>query len=192
MSITSNAAKVRKRMDRLQKDLKFVEAVALTKTAAKCRDAVTRSMDREIDRPTGFTKKAMAIRPATKVRLKASVHVKDLQARYLRTIIKGGTRKPKGQAIVVPVKARLNRFGNLSRKYLVTQLAKPNVFSGNINGVAGMFQRMRGGKLKMLIAYEKQASYRRTFDPGRTIRRTALRQFPIEYRRQFNRTIRKV
>ncbi len=192
MSVSSTAAHVKRTMAKVQKDLAFVEASALTKTAKDAARAVSAAMDREIDKPTAFTKKAFAIRPATKVRRVARVFVKDLQADYLRWPMRGGTRKPKRTAIVVPVKARTNRYGNISRGYIQKQLAKPNVFSGKVRGVGGIWQRMRSGKLKLLVAYEPVAKYRKTFDPRRIIYRRARRAFPVHFRRQFNQTFRRL
>ena len=192
MSVSSPAAHVKRTMAKVRKDLAFVQAVALTKTAKSAEKAVTIAMDREIDRPTSFTKKAFAIRPATKVRKVASVFIKDRQAEYLRLPITGGVRRPKRTAIVVPVKARRNRYGNLSRGFVQKQLARPNVFSGRVGGVGGIWERKRNGQLKLLVAYEAKAEYRRTFNPGRVIHRTARRAFPVHYRRQFNQTFRKL
>ena len=192
MSISSPVRHVKRTMAKVQKDLAFVEASALTRTAKDVQKAMPALMEREIDKPTPFTKKAFAVRPATKARRVARIFIKDRQADYLRRIIAGGTRRPKRTAIVVPVKARRNRYGNLSRGYLQKQLAKPNVFSGRVNGVGGIWQRMRSGRMKLLVAFEPKAEYRKTFDPGRTIYRIARRRFPYHFRRQFNQTFRRL
>lgn len=173
-------------MAKVRKDLAFVEAVALTRTAKDAARTVPTEMERQIDRPTRFTSRGARVIPATKTRRVASVAIKDIQARYLHWIYRGGTRQAKKRAIVVPVKARRNRYGNLSRGYIQKQLARTDTFSGRVGQVAGLWQRMRNGRLKLLVAYEEKATYRRTFDPGPAIFRRARRAFPGQYTRAFN------
>ncbi|MBW8640395.1 hypothetical protein K1W69_24600 [Hoeflea sp. WL0058] len=179
-------------MKSLQRQIAFVEASTATKTAGDCKRALERSIDREFDRPVKYTQNAIAIRPALKSRPVARVFVKDRQADYLIYQARGGVRTPKGKALVMPVNARLNRYGNLSRNYLKNQLAKPNVFSGKVNGVAGVYQRMKSGRMKLLVAFESEARYRKRWNPDSIVRRTAQRMMPIHYRNQLSAAFRQV
>ena len=179
-------------MAKVRKDLAFVEAAALTDTVKDAAKIVPAEMDRQIDRPTKFTRDSVRIIPAKKTRLVAGVAIKDIQARYLHWIYRGGTRKPKRRAIVVPVKASRNKHGNLTRRYMQKQLAKPNTFSGRVGKVAGLWQRMRNGRLKLLVAYEAKATYEKSFDPGPAIFRCARRRFPVYYKRRFDAQFRKL
>ena len=49
-----------------KKQLPFATAVALTKTAKHLAEVERRSLSKHLDRPTPFTKKAFAIKPARK------------------------------------------------------------------------------------------------------------------------------
>ncbi len=179
-------------MKNLQRQMVFVEASTATKTAGDCKRALEQSIGREFDRPVKYTQNAIAIRPALKSRPVARVFVKDRQASYLVYQARGGVRTPKGKSLVVPVHARLNRYGNLSRNYLKNQLAKPNVFSGKVNGVAGVYQSMKSGRTKLLVAFEPQARYRKRWNPDSIVRRTVQRSMPVHYRNQLRAAFRQV
>ncbi|GKX33722.1 MAG: hypothetical protein MnENMB40S_13400 [Rhizobiaceae bacterium MnEN-MB40S] len=179
-------------MKALQRQMAFIEASTATKTAGDCKRALERSIDHKFDRPVKYTQNAIAVRPALKSRPVARVFVKDRQAGYLIYQARGGIRTPKGKSLVVPVNARCNRYGNLSRNYLKNQLAKPNVFSGKVNSVAGVYQRMKSGHMKLLVAFEPQARYRKRWNPDSIVRRTASRSMPIHYRMQLRAAFRQI
>ena len=67
---------------------------------------------------------------------------------------------------MVPVNQRRNKYGNMPRGALKRALAKPEVFSGKVKGVGGIWQRpkatARGARrgLKLLAAYQSSARYR--------------------------------
>jgi hypothetical protein len=98
-----------------QKQVRFSAAVALTRTAQKVRDAMPAVMDRELDRPTPFTKRGMFVTAARKDNLQAVVGFMDRQAGYLKYQIAGGTRTPTARGIKLPGNIELNSFGNIPR-----------------------------------------------------------------------------
>jgi len=91
----------------------------------------------------------------------------------------GGKRRAKRRAVGVPVNQRLDKYGNMPRGALKRALAKPDVFSGTVNGVAGVWQRPKRGRrrtkqgpqkgrtgtvgarkgLKLLAAYKAAVDY---------------------------------
>ncbi|MEO1315001.1 MAG: hypothetical protein AAFW01_00150 [Pseudomonadota bacterium] len=88
----------------------------------------------------------------------------------------GGTRLPRGRALIVPVRARRNQFGNLSRNAFQRLLARPDTFSGEVRGIGGLWQRTRQGGLKLLIAYEQRAEYEPRFGFREIVRRTVIKR----------------
>lgn len=150
-----------------RQQLPFATALAINDTA----DAVKRVEELDIsstfDRPTPFTKRAIGMKRASKSRLTARVGVKPVQAGYLKRQVTGGTRKPSGAALVVPVGQRTNKYGNIPKGALSRLKGKSNVFvtsrrggkSGHLPG--GVYQRARksGGGLKLLLAFEPSATY---------------------------------
>lgn len=153
--------------------LPFAVALGINDVAGQIRDAEQTSLSRDLDRPTPFTKRGMFVARASKRKLIGVVGFKRIQAGYLATQATGGTRRAKRRAIVVPVGARLNKYGNMPRGSIKRALGKPDVFSGTINGVAGIWKRpkrgaRRGGGvgtkgsrkgLKLLAVYKSSVTY---------------------------------
>lgn len=161
---SDDIAKASRRIrDIAAKQTPFATSVAINETANQAKRALEVQLPRYIDRPTPFTMRAFGVKRSTKRNQQAQIFVKAIQEEYLQFAIYGGTRKPKGRAIVVPKAARLNKYGNLARGGIKRLLQKQNVFSGEINGVSGIWERGKSGRLKLLVSYADQARYRRRF-----------------------------
>lgn len=152
--------------DFARRQLPFATALALTRTARDIKANSEKRLRRRLDRPTPFTLRAFAVRRATKRRLAAEVFAKDRQAAYLSFAEDGGTRRPKGEAIVVPAeRTRRNRYGNMPRGAIGRALARGDTFSGDPAGPrgGGIWKRVgrkgRGG-LRLVADYAKRAVYR--------------------------------
>lgn len=172
------------------KQLPFAIARALTETARdSVKPAIEKRIETAFDNPTPFTKKGVGWVGATKARLVATVLIKPIQADYLKLQETGGTRKPKGRALVIPSQIRLNKYGNIPRRKLQQLLQKPNVFSGRVGGVGGVWQRMKGGKLKLLARYADSADYEPRFDFAKTAEARARVAFPQRFADSFRRAM---
>jgi len=186
ISLHSNLRDVERDLsDAARRQLPFATSLALNATAGEIQKNETRRLDKRLDRPTPFTKKAYAIRRSSKRRLEARVFVKPIQARYLRMQEEGGTRRPKGRAIVLPQKARVNKYGNLPRGSVKRQVSKPNVFSGRPKGSGrgpGVYRR-QGRKLIKLVSYTGRASYEPRLGFRQSAAKTAARRFPVHFER---------
>lgn len=125
--------------------LPFAAALGINDVAGQIRDAEQSGLERDLDRPAPFTKRGMFVARASKRRLVGVVGFKKVQSKYLGLQASGGKRRAKRRAVVVPVAARLNKYGNMPRGALKRQLAKPDVFSGTVKGVAGVWQRPKRG-----------------------------------------------
>lgn len=173
VSVRSTIRDLSRDIDRdLRSQLPFATAKALTDTAKDVQRELTAEIDRVFDRPTPFTKRAIGVVTAKKATLTARIFVKDIQAQYLGLEIEGGTRRPKGRALVMPGKQiPLNQYGNLPRNKVRQLLARKDVFSGAVRGVPGLYQRTPRGA-KLLILWERQAQYRprlRFYDVARKV-----------------------
>lgn len=185
IDISSNIEEVERVLsDKGRNQLPFALSQSLNDTTDAVRDRWASLIASELDRPTPFTKRGLFNRRSSKVRLVATVGVKDIQAGYLEFQARGGRRRPDGRAILVPVNARLNRYGNMSRGAVKRLLAQPTVFSGRVKNVPGIYRRIRGG-VKLLVAYEDTVDYsarlplqRRADDAGRAL-------FPVLFERRF-------
>lgn len=174
--------------DTARRQLPFALAKGLTATAKRVQKAEPARLERVLDRPTPFTKRGAAVRPARKRQLTASVFYKDRQADYLETLEEGGERRPRGRALLVPVNVKLNRYGNLTRNKVQRLLARPDVFSGRVGRAAGIFQQTKRGP-RLLIAYEPSARYRPQLGFRRAAAARARRAFPVELRRSMRQAL---
>ena len=185
MAIQNNADSIKKTMARERKNLEFATARALTWTGRDAKEAVEKSLPTRFDRPTAFTKRAVAAIPARRNKMYSRVLIKDTQAKYLNIQEEGGTRTPSGRALVVPVGIRLNRYGNIPRAGVRRALGRADTFSGVVRGVGGIWQRQRNGSVKLLVAYESQATYQPRFNFRATTGRAAERVFPEKFAESF-------
>jgi len=144
MSVDTRA--IERRLNSLAaSQLPFAVALGINDVAGQIREAEQSSLARDLDRPAPFTKRGMFVARASKRKLTGVVGFKRIQAGYLEMQATGGKRRAKGKAVVVPVGARLNKYGNMPRGSLKRALAKPDVFSGTVKGVAGVWQRPKRG-----------------------------------------------
>ena len=157
--------------DLARNQLPFAMAMALNDTAEAVKDIEETELPLALDRPTPFTQKAFYVRRASKTRLTARVGSKRIQNEYLLRQAVGGSRSPKGSALVVPVRQRLNKYGNMPRRALARAKARGDVFVASRRGgnarhlPPGIYQRQRGrsGGLKLLVAFEPRAFYKPRF-----------------------------
>lgn len=179
MSVDTRA--IERRLNSVAKSqLPFAVALGINDVAGQIKEAEETALARDLDRPAPFTKRGLAVQRATKRKLSAAVGFKRIQADYLALQATGGTRRAKRRAVVVPVNQRLNKYGNMPKGALKRALAKPDVFSGTVNGVAGVWQRPKRSKrrtksggygsgrvgtvgarkgLRLLAAYEDAVKY---------------------------------
>lgn len=167
--------------DLAKEQLPFAMARALTQTADAVKAGWEREIRRRLDRPTPFTQRGLYRRYATKRNLTAEVGVKRIQASYLKFQAEGGVRRPTGRAIVMPVRQRLNVYGNMPKGAIARALGRDDTFSARIRGVGGIWKRGRGRKkreLQLVAAYRSRAQYRTRLDLDDVAERIARRAFP--------------
>lgn len=97
------------------KQVRYAAAVALTRTAKAVKDAVPAAMERDLDRPTPFSKGGVFVSPARKDNLTATVGFMDRQAGYMKYQIGGGVRSAGPRGIKLPGNIVLNQFGNIPK-----------------------------------------------------------------------------
>lgn len=175
--------------------LPFAIASALTETARfDVVPAVERQIDRVFEKPVDFTRKGVGFRYANKATLVSTVLIKPMQAKYLTIEETGGVRTPAGRALVMPVGQKVNTYGNLPKGTVQRLLARKDVFSGRINGVGGIWQRVydrrtKQNHVKLLIAWEDKASYRPRFGFYDTARLAAQASFPSRFEAAFSKAL---
>ncbi|WP_410015821.1 hypothetical protein [Sodalis sp. C49] len=135
-----------KQLQVLKKQIPFATAQALTSVARKIQDAEKAQMRKVLENPTPFTVNAVGSIGARKDNLVAKVFVRNIAANYLEPFEFGGMHKLNGSALLNPKDIKLNKYGNLSRNKLSQLKAKPTTFIGAIDGVNGVWQRVKAKK----------------------------------------------
>ncbi|MEM8849268.1 MAG: hypothetical protein AAGE03_04450 [Pseudomonadota bacterium] len=170
-NIRSNVTTVQRGLnDVARRQIPFAIAMAINEVLDRIKRSTDRRMRRVLDRPTPFTMKAFAVRRARKSNLRGSVFAKDIQARYLIFAEEGGTRRPRGRALLVPWKMRRNKYGNVPRGGVKRTLARPDVFVATGSSprtrhlTPGVYQRPKGRRNagqdpNLLAAFEARARY---------------------------------
>ncbi len=188
MNVENNIRAVARDLsDAALRQLPFATSVALNDAAAEIQKNETKRLDQTIDRPTPFTKRAYGVRRSTKRRLDVTIYTKTAQARYLSILEEGGTRRPKGRALVIPAKTRRNKYGNMPRGAVKKMFADPKVFSGKPKGgnrPAGLYRRNARNKyLTKLVHYKPRAIYKPSLKFKRSTEKTAINRFPVHFER---------
>lgn len=121
------------RIKSLDRQSRFAMAVTLTDVAKEAQRIETARLPQVFDRPNPFTARAIDFAPASMARLESAVFVRDGQAEYLALHEDGGVRTPQpGKPVNVPVKVRLNQYGNIPKRFWnqVAQLAIRRPYMG--------------------------------------------------------------
>ena len=202
IKIKSDTKRVKKWLTAVQKkQIPFATARAITQTLQIARKDVIRQLDKDINKPTPFTRRGFRVDGANKKTLTGRLFILPKQHEYLKWQIFGGVRLPRGVALAMrpakpgPGRIRLNRFGNVPPAQQARQQLARGAFSATINGVAGIWKApkktktgktRKGSKFQLLLAYETQAVYRpryRFFERGQnSIRVNWPRTFEKSFR----------
>lgn len=190
LSVKSDIRKVARSLDSLaRKQLPFATAQAINKTAERVRAAQQENMRNVLDAPTPFTLGAVAIRKATKSNPVALVYVKPVAAAYLLPYEIGGTNKLNSQALLKPINAKVNQYGNLPRNLVKRLSAKPNVFIGKMQTKAGVVdgvwqrtKKTRGKQagVKLMVKFEDAHDVKQHLDYQGVGRRVVKSAFRLE------------
>lgn len=188
---------------RAQRQVPFATARALTATANAASAAFARVMPSRIDRPTPFTQRALAIKPARKSALEAVVYLRPAQARYLATEEFGGVVKADAghRSIPVPVRVGLNRYGGIGRGRLAKLIAagqkraksRPGrVFAGRVRGHLGVWRTAgpSGINLQLLAGLHDSVTIKPRLGMRAYVVRFAERDLPLQFRRSLSEAMR--
>lgn len=207
ISVKADVKELTRGLNKIQrKQIPFATSKALNTLAFDVRKTLQDSLDVHLDRPTKYTERGVQVKKSTKKDLVAVVGFRSRtfgkgqgsvpQADYMKLQIEGGTRRPKGQALPVPVPKNMktNKYGNIVRGKIQKLLGdKDRYFSGVPKGITeggeGIWERMPanskrkrpGGKIRMVIAWEEQAMYQKRF-PFESIVTKTIR---TNFRRRF-------
>lgn len=155
INVTHNFEVIARQFGAAAKQVKFASAVALTRTAKDLQVDIPAQLEKDLDKPTEFTKRGTFVVPARKDNLAATVGFKDRQARYMAMQIAGGVRSPGPGGIKLPGEIQLNAFGNIP-KGLVAKLkaaAKDGTLGNAVSRRLGVQGARRKGAAPIQLFY---------------------------------------
>ena len=146
MNVTVDISRLTSLIVRTRRQLNKTVNASLNEIGEKVRKKEVQSMRTMIDRPTPFTLKGMIVRKAYSNNHRVIVQMKDIQAKYLELIIKGGTSSK-----VKPLLTRraMNKYGNVPKNY--TRRTKSN----------DRFLFLKG---RIVGKWSRSRTYRKQFD----------------------------
>lgn len=102
----------------------FAASQALNATAKAIADAAPAELEKNLDRPTPFTKRGVRVlRYASKDRIEATVGFMTAQAKYMKWATAGGTRNPGAAGLKLPAAIQVNEFGNIPKGVIAKLVA---------------------------------------------------------------------
>lgn len=136
MKVLIEAHGLEKLLGPMLKQAPFVAQKAINDTLFDARKDQLRQMKTHIDGgPTSWTKRGLRYDKAKKNFLQGTLYF-HANRPYMKTIIEGGTVRPKKEKLIAPVKSkvRLNKYGNLTKNKVKSLANKPNYFMGKPGG----------------------------------------------------------
>ena len=177
ITVQNNLARdIDKFLGKTRKQALFATAVALTHSAKQAAQDVQTALPEVLDRPTPFTVKSIGWKSANKATLTSVVYIRPVAAAYLVPLITGGRVTPKKRALLEPGAIALNRYGNIPRNAIAHLRARKDVWSGEVRGIPGLWQRTGRG-LKLLVRYEREMEKRKQFPFAALVQKSVDRHF---------------
>ena len=193
LSVSSDVKKLSRSLDqKFKRQIPFITSVALNSTAFDARQAVQKSLPQILDRPSTYTVKSVQVLKSSKRKLVSAVGFASrtfgklprnagiAPAEYIKRLIAGGVRQKKTtRGIPVPVNARLNKFGNLSRNYLKNKVEASRSFIATIKGTEGLWETRGRGKnksLRLLVSFKDRTTYPKGIFPFKSIVKKSIKK----------------
>ena len=164
LNVSADVRALSRKLDALaRKQIPFARAQAVNATALALKAAEQENMKRVLDAPTPFTVGAVSVRRATKTNPTGFVFVRPVAATYLRPYEIGGLNKLNSAALLKPVAAKINQYGNMPRSQVRRLAATTGVFVGKVDTKAGVVDgvwqrtkavRGRRSGLKLLVKFQ--------------------------------------
>ena len=205
VNIKSNVKEFKKGLSRMQKkQIPFATSVALNLTGNLVLTGLGRTASRTFKGgATPSTLRAFKVgkgikgrRPniifSTKKDLTTQIFLPPWAANYLKYSIDGGVRKTTGAGTGVPTSNRkVNKFGNIPGRRSGIVKGKKQ-FVAVIKGINGVWERHgKGGRnVRLLIAFEKDPSYKPIFPYYTTAKKTVDIHFKRKMKIQLAKAIR--
>lgn len=191
-----------------RKHLPSIYRNTLNGIAFEAQRELKRNLPKQVDNPTPYTLSGIQVEKTDKNKLASKVGFVSqtfgkkragagiLPAEYMSRLNTGGVRLPQRKSIAVPVlkNYRPNKFGNIKRNDISKFLSDDKkYFAGVPRGINdpnadGIWKRMgRGGRknIAMVISWNKNTKYFKTYNFGQVIRAKTRKVMKKEFAKHF-------
>jgi hypothetical protein len=180
ISIQSDVDKVAKKLRKdLQRQIPFATSRAINDVAFDARKAESAATKRYFDRPTPWIQKGFRVKKSNKRNLMAKLFIPpDRWDRAMKLEVEGGVS---GKSHAIPINARRNRYGGLSRTQIKNQINAKGAFVKEINGRLGVWKMQGRGKnkrLRLQVMFDKGLTYAPRFPFGKATDKAVRLRFP--------------
>jgi len=186
LSIKNNFKQISRELKQSATKVERATTMAINKVGFDVRQKLIDDMDKYIDRPTPFTKRAWILKQG---RGKATVILKDIQASYLGWAIFGGTAHSTTRKLTTPTKrARLNRYGNVASKRTKGLVRGKKQFIATISGVTGVWQEVgtkSNPSVSLLHVIGNKKKYKKSYPVFKIAEKEIKKQYPIKLARAY-------
>ena len=164
LDIKSNIKSFSKGLDAIGKrQIPYVTQNTMNQTLYRLKEITQQTMGKYIDKPKKFSTKVFYQGMKNKRALPVGyLYFPVLQSTWLKYSIFGGSRPAKKGRVIPVGSAKRDAFGGVPQHRQI--LKKSRNSTKRFIGKAGIFERVKGSKPKLLYAFEKQAmKYKKTF-----------------------------
>ncbi len=140
INIKIDTREVEKALAGASRQIPYAIASTVNVIAAGLREAENAGITAAFKNPRPFTRNSVVYDRATKGDPTAVVRVKDVQAKYLTPYEVGGVHALPGAGLLIPVDARVDRYGQLPKGSIARMFAQPGNFVKTIHGVSALWQ----------------------------------------------------
>lgn len=176
----------------LNKQARFAGSQALNKAAYDGRRGVQKMLYRKLDIRKRFLPNSVVYNKSTKDRLIVQLGFLE-RAKLVPLLEEGGRRRPAtSKTIAVPQGAK-GRTGKVApSKRPKRLLQKKGAFIATINGTTGIWERLKGRKLRLLYVFKGTTQYEaKTMTFFDTAEKVMLGSFKKNFPTYFDRALRK-
>lgn len=181
ISISVDTTKAIKGLSQLAKDqLPFANARALTWTASDAQKAIRRELPRRFIIRNNYVSKGIRIEKATKANQAAKVGSVD---EFMERQDKGGTKRPKGRHVAIPVKIKRNKRDIVTKsnrpRRILDKSGPRQPFIATVKGRLGIYQRVTKARtpIQLLYALRPTTQVKARFELERTVQKVVDERF---------------
>jgi len=190
-----------------EKQIPFVLSSTMNKSMFETMKYTRKQYGRYLDNPVAFTRRGVLVNKSTKKKLHGQVYIPADQWKYLKWMIKGGTKtwNLSRTGIIVPTSnMRLNKHGNIVGKKRRADLWRYGHASANNEFVVlpksksklhpgvykrGKFSKGRSNKIQMIATFESTVRYKKKQMP---FDRIVIKNFSKEFKMRLHKTFLRV